>query len=64
MRALKMARLLSGKRQIDVFNEVGIWPGRLSMLENGLIKPRPKELELLARAYGAKVGDLYAKNEK
>ncbi len=52
MKPLKLKRILSGKRQIDVFNETNIWPGRLSMIENDLIKPRKEELGLLAKAYG------------
>jgi transcriptional regulator with XRE-family HTH domain len=51
MTPLKKSRLLSGKRQIDVFNETRIWPGRLSMLENGLLRPRQEEIELLAKVY-------------
>ena len=51
MTPLKRARLLSSKRQIDIFNEIGIWPARLSMLENGLMKPHEHELQLLARVY-------------
>jgi transcriptional regulator with XRE-family HTH domain len=52
MNALKRARLLSGKRQFDVFRLVGIWPGRLSLIENGLISPRPEEVEALCQLYG------------
>ena len=51
MTPLKRARLFSSKRQIDIFNEIGIWPARLSMLENGLMKPNEHELQLLARVY-------------
>ena len=51
MKPLKLKRILSGKRQIDVFNETNIWPGRLSMIENGLIQPRNDEIQLLAKAY-------------
>ena len=56
---LKKARILSGKRLIDVFNKTGIQPGRLSMLENGLLKPRQKEIETLANLYGEDTDDLY-----
>lgn len=59
MTPLKRARLLSGKRQIDVYNEIDIWPARLSMLENGLLKPRQKELHLLAKAYNTTPDQLY-----
>jgi len=60
MTPLKIARLLSEKRQIDVHNEVGIWPARLSMIENGLLRPRKDEIESLAKVYKTTPDELYS----
>jgi hypothetical protein len=56
---LKKARLLSGKRLIDVFIEIGIQQGRLSMLENGLLKPRQNEIDSLANLYETSPEQIY-----
>lgn len=48
---LKTMRLLAGLRQIDVHRRVGIWPSRLSMIENGLLRPRDDEIKRLAKVY-------------
>ena len=63
MTKLKQARLLSEKRLIDVFNEIGIWPGRLSMIENNLLNPSEKELCLLAEIYKVSPDYLRPSNE-
>lgn len=52
MTPFKKARLLSGKRQYDVYRSVKIWPGRLSLIENGLVAPRAEEVEALCHLYG------------
>ena len=59
MTPLKKARILAGKRQIDVYNEVGIWPARLSQLENGLVAPRRHEIEALSSVYGTSPEQIY-----
>jgi len=59
MRQLKKVRILNGKRQIDVFNEIGIWPARLSMIENGLIRPRKLEIHKLSKLYGTSPEQLF-----
>lgn len=61
MTPLKRARILSGKRQIDVYNEIGMWPARLSMLENNLLKPREEELHSLAKIYGTTPDQLFGR---
>lgn len=60
MTSLKKARILSGKRQIDIFNEIGIWPARLSMIENGLIRPRKQEIRKLSKLYGISPEQLFS----
>lgn len=59
MNPLKRARILSEKRQIDVYNETGIWMARLSMMENGLMRPRLKDLHLLSKYYGVSKDELW-----
>jgi transcriptional regulator with XRE-family HTH domain len=59
MTPLKKARLLSGKRQYDVYREVYIWPGRLSLIENGLVSPRPEEVKALCSLYGIDPKSIY-----
>jgi transcriptional regulator with XRE-family HTH domain len=58
MTPLKRARVLKGKRQIDVYNETGIWPCRLSMIENGLIKAKQEEMQKLSEVYGTALDEL------
>ncbi len=60
MTSLKKVRILSGKRQIDIFNEIGIWPARLSMIENGLIRPRKQEISKLSKLYGISPEQLFS----
>ena len=55
---LKQRRILANKRQIDVYLETGITPSRLSLIENGLAEPRPKELLKLEELYGKGANDI------
>lgn len=54
---LKLARVSAGLTQFDVYVRTGIQPGRLSMLERGLVAPRDVESAALARALGGGVLD-------
>ncbi len=55
---LKLTRVAAGLTQFEVFRRSGISPGRLSLLERGLISPRAEELAALARALKCDVGAL------
>ena len=57
MNQFKRARLLSGKRQIDVFNQTGIWPARLSMIENSLVWPKGDEIRQLEALFNLNPDD-------
>jgi transcriptional regulator with XRE-family HTH domain len=45
----KLARILEGRRQIEVAREAGIALNALSMIENGWLNPKPEQLEKLKR---------------
>ncbi|MHA2217640.1 MAG: helix-turn-helix domain-containing protein [Candidatus Hodarchaeales archaeon] len=50
MNRLKETRFRKGKTQIQLFKETGIWASRISYIENGYMKPRKKEKQMLAEA--------------
>jgi len=45
----KLARLLTGKKQVDVSRETSIHPATLSLIENGRLIPTPKMVERLKK---------------
>jgi transcriptional regulator with XRE-family HTH domain len=57
--ALRLMRLLSGKRQYDVGNEAGINQARISLIENQLVQPRQDEKERLAKALGMRPEEIW-----
>lgn len=48
----------SGKKQIDIINDLGINRGTVSSWVNGLRLPRMEKVELLARYFGVRRSDL------
>ncbi len=56
---LKFAFLKSGRRQIEVSLEIGISEVRLSKIVNGWYEPNQEEKELIARALGLLVDELW-----
>ena len=57
---IKLYRLQSGLRQIELAQRADIARCRLSELECGWIEPRAEELKRLARALGVSVENLAA----
>jgi len=54
MNRLKEARFKKRKSQIQLFKETGIWPSKISYIENGYWNPSEEEKEKLAKALGVK----------
>lgn len=46
---LKVRRMTLGLRQLDIVRATGIQPGRLSAIENELVTPLERELELIEK---------------
>lgn len=59
MNRLKQSRFEKGKTQIQLFKETGIWPSRISYIENAYMEPKRGERELLADALDVKVDWLF-----
>ena len=55
MNRLKEARFKTGKTQIQLFRDTGIWPSRISYIENGYMNPTEEEKSKLANALGIEV---------
>ena len=56
---LRKIRFEQRVTQIDLMVKTGIWPSRISLLENGYLQPKPDEKEKLARALGVKIEELF-----
>ena len=50
--SLRIFRVLSSMTQVQAGKATGIKPSRISLIENGLVEPRPDEKERLAKALG------------
>lgn len=48
----KLARMISGKNQFQVSAATGMHQSVISQIENGYRKPKPHELDALAKVYG------------
>jgi transcriptional regulator with XRE-family HTH domain len=57
---LKRLRFERGLLQIDFANSVGIERSRMSLLENGHVRPRADELRRIAGALGVSIDALLA----
>lgn len=55
----RLIRVISGKSQVQVGNEAGINPSRISLIENLLATPRQDEMERLAKALGVQPEDIW-----
>ena len=55
MNNIKKARFEKNITQIELYKRTGIWPSRLSLIENGHIEASDEEKEKLARALGKKL---------
>ena len=60
---LKRARFEKGLSQIQLFGLSGIWPSKISLLENGFLLPSPEEKRSLARALGVQVEWLFPSDD-
>jgi len=52
MNRLREARFKRRITQLLLFKKIGIWPSRISAIENGLMEPRQDEKRKLAKALG------------
>ena len=59
---LRARRFLSEKSQYELANESGVAQSRISLLENGLIDPSPREKERLATALGVSEDEVFYGN--
>lgn len=50
--------------QIELYKRTGIWPSRLSLIENGHIEASDEEKKKLAKALGVKKNWLFSENER
>jgi len=55
MNNIKNMRFEKNITQIELYKRTGIWPSRLSLIENGHIEASDEEKEKLARALGKKL---------
>ena len=55
MNNIKKARFEKSITQIVLYKRTGIWPSRLSLIENGHIEASDEEKEKLARALGKRL---------
>lgn len=58
-RKIKALRALEGKTQYDISRESGICQSRISLIENGYLRPQKEEAEAFAHALGCKPGELF-----
>lgn len=63
MNKLKVARFKKGRTQIQLFKETGIWPSRISYIENGYMGAKEAEKTKLSKALGVKNDWLFPENE-
>jgi transcriptional regulator with XRE-family HTH domain len=63
MNRLKEARFKRNKSQLELYQEIGIWPSKISYIENGYWNPSEEEKEKLAKALGVKKDWLFLENE-
>jgi len=58
---LKLLRISKGVSQWDLSQKTGIPNYKISLIENGRVQPKQKELEELAKALGSTVAILASK---
>jgi len=63
MNRLKETRFGKGKSQLKVYLETGIWPSRISEIENGHRIPTESEKVKLANALEVEKGFLFPPDE-
>ena len=63
MQRLRMTRLKQKKSQFQLSLESGVWPSKISNIENGRWNPSKEEMEKLAKALGVKVTWLFPKGD-
>lgn len=64
MNRLREARFKKRKSQLQLFKQTGIWPSKISYIENGYWNPSEKEKKKLARALGVTKNWLFSENER
>ena len=64
MNRLREARFKKRKSQLQLFKQTGIWPSKISYIENGYWNPSAKEKKKLARALGVTKDWLFLENER
>ncbi len=63
MNKLKKTRFRKGKTQIQLYKKTGIWPSKISYIENAYMEPTGKEKNKLARALDVEVDWLFPEKE-
>lgn len=63
MNNIKESRFKKNITQIELYKRTGIWPSRLSLIENSHIEASEGEKVRLARALGFKKDWLFSENE-
>ena len=64
MNQLKLARFKTKKSQIQLFKETGIWPSRISYIENDHMKATKTEKKKLAKALDWDINVLFPEDNK
>ncbi len=59
MNQLKAKRFLTKKSQYQIALETGIFQSRISLIENGFVKPKAEEKKLLAESLEATLEELF-----
>jgi transcriptional regulator with XRE-family HTH domain len=61
MNRLREARFKKRKSQIQLFKETGIWPSRISYIENGYMRPHEEEEIRISNTLGFERSWLFPK---
>lgn len=60
---LKLARIKSGVKQLELSRRTGLSPKRLSLIENNWVEPSDKEMALIAAAIETKPSEKVMQEE-
>jgi transcriptional regulator with XRE-family HTH domain len=59
MNLVREARFHKRMSQMLLFRKTGIWPSRISYIENGYMEPNDKEKQKLAKALEVEIEELF-----
>ena len=63
MSKLREVRFYKRVSQLELFKRTGVWPSKISAIENGLLEPSEREKRKLAKALKVAVAELFPKEE-